>query len=396
MFDAEDEFDAYDKRAKAAAASAIWVDDKGWTEADLPSRPWVARGYALRGAVTVVAGPPSTLKSSLMLAWAAAIALGRPHGDFQPTEMGTVVVYNVEDDQTEQRRRLSAVLRQFDAVPADIAGKIVRVGPSGVRDPNTGDIVSTAAMDRLREVIRERAPALLIADPLAELHTADENDNTALRSVIAEFRAIATEFNIAVILVHHTRKGSVTPGDPDSARGASSIIGAGRIVATLVGMSEDDADALGLPKERKFRSQYVRLDGAKSNYAALGDPGWYEKTVYTLDNGEIVPAAVPWTAPDMWRDVPIPVANRILDEIDAGLDGGKQRYSGQARATTRAAWHVVLRHVASFTEQQARQIIKAWIKNGVLMEEIYTDKAEGEPRAGLRVINAKRPGARAT
>jgi len=60
MFDAEDEFDAYDKRAKAAAASAIWVDDKGWTEADLPSRPWVARGYALRGAVTVVAGPPST------------------------------------------------------------------------------------------------------------------------------------------------------------------------------------------------------------------------------------------------------------------------------------------------------------------------------------------------
>ena len=28
------------------------------------------RGYALRGAVTIVAGPPSALKSSLMLAWA--------------------------------------------------------------------------------------------------------------------------------------------------------------------------------------------------------------------------------------------------------------------------------------------------------------------------------------
>src|SRR5271168_1670491 len=124
MFDAEDAFDAYDNRAEAASASAIWVEDEGWAEVDLPRRPWVARGYALRDAVTVVAGPPSAMKSSLMLAWAAAVALGRPHGDFQPTETGTVVVYNVEDDRIEQRRRLSAVLRQFDAIPVDIAGRI--------------------------------------------------------------------------------------------------------------------------------------------------------------------------------------------------------------------------------------------------------------------------------
>ena len=49
---------------------AIWIDENAWVEAELPPRPWVAPGYALRGAVTIVAGPPSALKSSLMLAWA--------------------------------------------------------------------------------------------------------------------------------------------------------------------------------------------------------------------------------------------------------------------------------------------------------------------------------------
>ncbi len=83
--------------------------------AELPPRPWVAPGYALRGAVTIVAGPPSALKSSLMLAWGCAVALGQRHGRFIPNAAEAAVIYNVEDDATEQRRRLSAALRQFDA-----------------------------------------------------------------------------------------------------------------------------------------------------------------------------------------------------------------------------------------------------------------------------------------
>jgi hypothetical protein len=310
-----------------------------------------------------------------------------------------VVVYNVEDNQAEQRRRLSAVLRQFNAQPKDIAGKLIRIGPVGVgtlfvRDKLTGQIVSTPAMDQLRNVLRERSPALLIADPLSELHNQEENDNNALRQIVAEFRAIAVEFNIAIILVHHTRKGPGTPGDPDSARGASSIIGAGRIVVTLVGMSEDDAKELGLPKDRKSRSGYVRLDGAKSNYSGIGEPEWYEKILYTLDNGETVPAAVPWRAPDIWRSIPPAVANRILDDIDAGADGGKQRYSGQPNAKKRGAYHVVQQHVSSLTDEQARKIIKTWLNNQVLFEVDCKDAAEGKGYKGLRTNDANRPGQR--
>src|SRR5262249_48435239 len=224
------------------------------------------------------------MKAWRMRGWAAAVALEVEHGRFRPRERGAVVVYNVEDDQTEQRRRLSAVLRQFDAVSADIRGKVIRTGPAGIgtlfaRDDGNGTLSPTPALGRLRDLIREREPVMLIADPLAELHTADENDNTGLRAVVAEFRALATEFNIAVVLIHHTRKGALSPGDPDNARGASAIIGAARAVLTLCPMSEDDAKEFGLDAGRKNRSAYVRLDDAKQNYAGIGEPVWYEKVL---------------------------------------------------------------------------------------------------------------------
>src|SRR3954465_9711751 len=93
---------------------ALWVDTDSWVEADIPRRPWVVKGYAMRGAVTVIVGPPSAMKSSMMITWACAVALGVEYGDFCPQTPGKAVIYNVEDDRDEQRLRLSAALRQFD------------------------------------------------------------------------------------------------------------------------------------------------------------------------------------------------------------------------------------------------------------------------------------------
>src|SRR5438477_12254747 len=103
-----DAFASY--KPNGSRGAPVWIDDDAWTEAELPLRDWVAPGSALRGSVTVVAGPPSAMKSSLMLAWACAVVFGQDHGNFRPGAPGNVIVYNVEDNQTEQRRRLSAVL----------------------------------------------------------------------------------------------------------------------------------------------------------------------------------------------------------------------------------------------------------------------------------------------
>jgi hypothetical protein len=305
-FDFREEAAKHDERMrqKAKAGPALWIDDDDWTEADIPCRPWVVPRYLLRGSVTVLCGPPSAMKSSLVLAWGCSLALHHAFGRFAPLAEGKMLIYNVEDDMLEQRRRLSATLRQFPgATPNSIKGKVIRTGPEQIGTllarTDEGAIVFTSAMEALEELIELRKTDVLVCDPLAELHTSEENDNTALRAIIAEFRKLAIKYNIAVVILHHTRKGSSTsPGDPDIARGASAIIGAARIVLTTTGMSEADAQGLGLPPDRVERSRYIRVDDAKANYTTLRDAEWFEKTAYPLDNGEWVAAAVPWKPPD--------------------------------------------------------------------------------------------------
>jgi hypothetical protein len=374
----------------------LWISDDAWIEAELPKRPWLAKRYALRGAVTLLVGPPSACKSSLTLAWACAVALARAYGDFRPTEAGPVVVYNVEDDEDEQRLRLSAILRQFDATPPDICGKIVRVGPSGfgtlfVVDRSTGKVSPTTAMDRLRQLVKERRPKMLIADPFVELHTAEENNNTAMRAVVAEFRTLAREFDMAVVIVLHTGKGALTPGDLDAARGASAQIGAARIVLTLLPMSEGDTGLLGIENNRTSRSRYVRLDDARQNYAGIEDAQWFVKTLYTLDNGEVVAAAEPWDPQHSCQSIPLEAANRILDEIATGLDGGKRRYTDAAAAGDRAVWRVVQRHLPGMTPKEARDVIANWKNAGVLRTGEYLDPTDRKKRSGIYVINENRP-----
>jgi RecA-family ATPase len=121
-------------------------------------------------------------------------------------------------------------------------------------------------MDRLEQLICQHNVDVLFVDPLSELHNVEESDNGAMRAVVARFRELAVKHNIAVCILHHTRKGGASsPGDLDAARGASAIAGAVRVALTLCGMSEDDASALGPSTDVQARSHYVRLDDAKQN-----------------------------------------------------------------------------------------------------------------------------------
>ena len=53
---------------------------------------------------------------------------------------------------------------------------------------------------------------------------------------------------------------------------------------------------------------------------------------------------------------------------------------------------LVRRLTVSKTEEQARQIVRAWLKNGVLVEFEYHNPETRKPAMGLRVEFSKRPG----
>lgn len=205
---------------------AVWAIDQSWDEALIPKRPWIVPGFLMRGTVNVTSGPGAAGKSSLMCGWACSGALGMEYGQFIPPAPLRVAFYNVEDDQTEQRLRFSATCRQFGRTTADLFPNLKLLGPEGTgllfSDSRDGELlVNTAAMDALHAHMVTFKPDVLILDPFVELHASEENDNTAIRQVMARFRSLARELNCAIVLLHHTRKGAQSPGDPDSLRGAS-------------------------------------------------------------------------------------------------------------------------------------------------------------------------------
>jgi len=69
-----------------------------------------------------------------------------------------------------------------------------------------------------------------------------------------------------------------------------------------------------------------------------------------------------------------------------------RRYSDAGAAKDRAAWLVVLRHVPSLTEGQARQVISRWRKTDVLRVVASRDRVARKIRKGLAVNTARRPG----
>jgi hypothetical protein len=52
----------------------------------------------------------------------------------------------------------------------------------------------------------------------------------------------------------------------------------------------------------------------------------------------------------------------------------------------------VLRHCPDLTEAQGREVIRTWVKNGVLTKESYLDPVDRETCMGLRLDQSKRPG----
>ena len=272
------------------------VESGTWQERDIPQRPWIATGYFMRGTVTLLAGPGSAGKSMLTLVWNCGLATGKPVHRMTPRLTCRVGTYNVEDDQDEQRRRISAALRSLDLTPADIDGRLWRITPRDigtliVQDQASGRFSFTRAWVALDDIITAHNLDILFLDPFAELHTSEENDNTALRTVVAKLRELARRHNIAIVLIHHTRKGAMA-GDPDGIRGASAIVGAVRVALTVSTMTDAEADRMAVPAEN--RRDLFRVDGAKMNYAPPLEAEWFQRQPYDLDNGETVAAAIPW------------------------------------------------------------------------------------------------------
>jgi hypothetical protein len=98
----------------------------------------------------------------------------------------------------------------------------------------------------------------------------------------------------------------------------------------------------------------------------------------------------PWIPPDKWAGLGHHILNLMLTDIEAGLPDGN-RYTDERNAKDRAAWKVIVKHAPDKTEAQAKEIIKAWRKTGLLISKDYDNPETYKKVKGLWVDNSKRP-----
>jgi hypothetical protein len=404
---------AYDKFAKGGGrqgpgqqqeheAPPLNEWDAGDDPGPIPPRQWLLGNQFCLGFISSLVAAGGVGKSALRLLQFISLALGRPLCGQHVFKRCRVLLISLEDDRDELQRRIQAVLNFFKIDRTELRGWMFCATPIGSRlaESHGKKGRDIGPLDQqIREAIARIAPLVVGLDPFIKLHSLNENDSGDMNFVCDLLGRLAVETKIAVDIPHHVHKGSIAPGDADAGRGSSGIKDAGRLTYTLTPMSLDEANAFGVNPEERF--SYVRLDSAKVNIAPRGDKAvWFHLIGQPINNetpdypnGDNIQVAEPWSPPATWAGLDNRTLNAILDAIDVGMEDG-ERFSGAPSAKSRAAWRAVQAIAPDKTENQCREIVRQWIKNGVLVEEIYESPTRRASRRGLRVVNANRPGSR--
>lgn len=185
--------------------------------ADVPAaRRWLVEQLWGDEAVGIVGGEPKCCKSFLALDLAVAVASGAPClRRFPVIRTGRVLLFAAEDALHVVRQRLAGIAR---AAGHDLANLDIQVitAPALRLDVERDRDALTATVARLR-------PRLLVLDPFVRLHRIDENLAGEVAPLLAYLRELQRTFHVAVLLVHHARKGGAKMRAGQALRGSSEF-----------------------------------------------------------------------------------------------------------------------------------------------------------------------------
>jgi hypothetical protein len=360
-------------------------------------RQWLYDRYLCRGVVSLTISPGGVGKSTLSLTEALAMVTNRSLLD-QIVSRGPHRVWsiNLEDPRDELDRRLAAACLHYRISDDDIAGRLFI--DSGIDTPLITASISAkgkaelneAVFEHLEEQIRSRGIDAIIVDPFISSHELPENDNQMIDRVAKRWAALAQRCDIAVGLVHHTRKTGGQENDSESARGASSLVAAARIVRVLNGMSKDEATLADIPELE--RRSYFRLSRDKQNLSPPeSDRNWFRMLGVELGNatpplhldGDEVGIPTRWQWPSAFDGIDAGALRDVQDAIN-GLD------LPESPQATKWAGHTIGEVLNIDTTDKVgagrvKQLIKKWIASGALKIEKRPNPEKGRDKPVLVV-----------
>ena len=185
-----------------------------------PQIHWLIEGLWADQAVGILGGEPKCCKSFLALEMALSIASGAACLRQFPTHRpGPVLLFPAEDSLAVVRQRLEGMAR--------VAGVSLAALPIEVITEPSLRLDLNADRQRLTNTVDLIKPRLLILDPLIRIHRLDENDAGQIAELLSFLRQLQRQFQVAVLVVHHSRKDSKGSRPGQALRGSSDLHGWG-------------------------------------------------------------------------------------------------------------------------------------------------------------------------
>jgi hypothetical protein len=180
--------------------------------AELPPVRWGVREVLPEG-VTLLAGKPKLGKSWLALGLCVAVAAGGVALGTRQVEQGDVLYLALEDNRRRLQKRLGKMLRG----PA----------PEGLEIATAWPKLDEGGVEALGAWLVEHPEARLVAvDTLAKIRPRTRGQNVYQEDYAAleELLPLAAEHEVAIVVVHHTRK--MAAADPlDEISGSTGLMG---------------------------------------------------------------------------------------------------------------------------------------------------------------------------
>jgi hypothetical protein len=265
---------------------------------------WLINELWAAQAVGLIGGEPKCCKSFLALEIAVAVASGRPClGQFAVPKAGKVLLFAAED-------ALSVVRRRIEGIAARAAVDFQSLDIQVITEP-------VLRLDResdaqaLQRTIEVHKPSLLILDPFVRIHRIDENNSGEVAPLLAGLRALQRTYGLAIILVHHAKKGGAHERAGQALRGSSEFHAWGD---SNLYLRRDKRDRLTLSVEQRA--------GASRSGIALeltdDDRGLGLSVITQLEEGDTQQSAKNQLLPDRiiaaLSETPDPISLRLLRE----------------------------------------------------------------------------------
>ncbi|MDI2103933.1 AAA family ATPase [Bradyrhizobium sp. Mp64] len=351
------------------ATPFVWRDPK-----TIPPREFVYGKHLIRKFTSAKFSAGGVGKSSLILCEAIAMATGRPLLGITPRKRCRVWYWNGEDPREETERRIAAICLHYGITDEELDGWLFcdsgRDQPIviAVQNPKTGASISEPVAKSLTNAMLDDKIDVLIIDPFVSCHRVTENDTMAMELVAKQWNAIADKTNIAVELIHHTRKTGGAEATAEDGRGAVALLAAVRSAQVLNRMTREDGEKAGVTNYR----EYFNVENGKANLAAPAEgKDWYRTRSVLLGNGtplmpdgDDVGVVERWKWPDPMEGV----TGLDFERAAAAIQAGRWKENVQANNWIGKPIAQAMGFDLDSKPDRAKLkgLIKAWVKAGSL------------------------------